>query len=416
MLKEQSATLNKSISAYKEDNKNPTTKSNTPYSRFLYAISNKETLDYYQRKFRHFLNYLEIDGNDISEQVDNLCKRITQEGKDSDWFRDTLIDYIAYQKSRVSGKEITAGTLRNYYKPIKLFCDMNDILVNWKIVNRGMPSPKRSGQDRTPTIAEIHSMMEFGDPRIKPIVLLMVSSGIRVGAWEYLKWKHVTPLYNQDKILLAAKLIVYVGEPEEYFTFITPEAYNALVKWMDFRKSYGERITGESWLMRDMWRTTDMDYVAKTGMAHEPIQLKAGGVRSLIHRVLFKQNIRPLLEQDQKRHEFKALHGFRKFYKTVCEQLMKPANIELLMGHNLGISQSYYKPTESQLLEDYLKDVNDLTIEKAFRLQQQVIILQKEKEEEITQLKKDQELTVDAYAALSDKVSKLIKEMELLKK
>lgn len=184
---------------------------------------------------------------------------------------------------------------------------------------------------------------------------------------------------------------------------------------MDFRKSYGERISGDSWLMRDMWRTTDMEYGAKTGMAHEPIQLKPGGVRSLIHRVLFKQNIRPLLEQDQKRHEFKALHGFRKFYKTVCEQLMKPANIELLMGHNLGISQSYYKPTESQLLEDYLKAVNDLTIEKAFRLQQQVTILQKEKNEEITQLKKDQDLTVDAYAALSDKVSKLIKEMELIK-
>lgn len=82
---------------------------------------------------------MEIDGKDISEQADNLCKRIKQEGKDSDWFRDTLIDYISYQKSRVSGKEITAGTLRNYYKPIKLFCDMNDILVNWKIVNRGMP-------------------------------------------------------------------------------------------------------------------------------------------------------------------------------------------------------------------------------------------------------------------------------------
>jgi len=59
-----------------------------------------------------------------------------------------------------------------------------------------MPSPKRAGQDRTPTIDEIHSIMEFSDVRIKPIVLLMVSSGIRVGAWGYLKRKHVTPLYN----------------------------------------------------------------------------------------------------------------------------------------------------------------------------------------------------------------------------
>jgi len=71
-----------------------------------------------------------MDGDDISEQANNLYIKIKKEGKESDWFRDTLIDYIAYQKSRVSGKEITAGTLRNYYKPIKLFCDMNDILVN----------------------------------------------------------------------------------------------------------------------------------------------------------------------------------------------------------------------------------------------------------------------------------------------
>ena len=80
---------------------------------------------------------MEMDGDNISTQADNLYNKIKQEGKDSEWFRDTLIDYIDYQKSRVSGKEITAGTLRNYYKPIKLFCDMNDILVNWKTCNQG---------------------------------------------------------------------------------------------------------------------------------------------------------------------------------------------------------------------------------------------------------------------------------------
>jgi hypothetical protein len=129
VLKEPPAQLNKSTPTCDTESKNKT-KSNTPYSRFLYAISNKQTLDYYQRKFCFFLSYLKIDGDDISEQANNLYIKIKQEGKDSAWFRDILIDYIAYQKSRVSGKEITAGTLRNYYKPIKLFCNMNDILVN----------------------------------------------------------------------------------------------------------------------------------------------------------------------------------------------------------------------------------------------------------------------------------------------
>lgn len=76
----------------------------------------------------------------------------------------------------------------------------------------------------------------------------MLSSGIRVGAWEELKWKHVTPIKDEKKgeNIIAAKLLVYPGDEEEYYTFITPEAWNYLKEWMDFRVFHGEIITGES--------------------------------------------------------------------------------------------------------------------------------------------------------------------------
>jgi hypothetical protein len=41
---------------------------------------------------------------------------------------------------------------------------------------------------------------------------------------------------------------------------------------------------------------------------------------------------------------------------------MKPINIELTMGHDIGVSASYYKPTEREVLEDYLNAVDLLTI------------------------------------------------------
>ena len=41
---------------------------------------------------------------------------------------------------------------------------------------------------------------------------------------------------------------------------------------------------------------------------------------------------------------------------------MKPINVEILLCHSVGISDSYYRPTANELLEGYLKAVPLLTI------------------------------------------------------
>ena len=45
---------------------------------------------------------------------------------------------------------------------------------------------------------------------------------------------------------------------------------------MDYRASYGERINGNSWLMRDIWQKTHNRYSHRIGLAVEPEQLKKG--------------------------------------------------------------------------------------------------------------------------------------------
>jgi hypothetical protein len=47
----------------------------------------------------------------------------------------------------------------------------------------------------------------------------MTSSGIRLGAWDYLRWGHIRPIENDESKVEAAKIIVYAQEDEEYFTF-----------------------------------------------------------------------------------------------------------------------------------------------------------------------------------------------------
>ena len=58
---------------------------------------------------------------------------------------------------------------------------------------------------------------------------------------------------NQRGKLLAARISVYAGEDDEYFTFLTPEAYLSLESWDEISSRCGEYVTKDSWLMRDLW-------------------------------------------------------------------------------------------------------------------------------------------------------------------
>ena len=42
-----------------------------------------------------------------------------------------------------------------------LFCDMNDILIPWKKITRGLPNGRRYADDRAPTIYEIIKIIQY---------------------------------------------------------------------------------------------------------------------------------------------------------------------------------------------------------------------------------------------------------------
>ncbi|CAN5780158.1 hypothetical protein BH23THE1_BH23THE1_26850 [soil metagenome] len=111
----------------------------------------------------------------------------------------------------------------------------------------GLPKERKYAEDRAPTVEEIQKLLEYPDRRIKSILLTMLSSGIRLAAWDDLKIKHIKPIKDEEGVIGAAKIIVYAGSDEQNYSFITPEAYSALNEWIEFRRVSGERITEEGW-------------------------------------------------------------------------------------------------------------------------------------------------------------------------
>jgi integrase len=397
--------------------------SSDPYSIFLYAMNSPVTRDRYTTRLDRFFSFIGIEGVTVEER----CLVFVQNAKkDNDWVFKSIINFLLVQKERVDRKEITGSTIRNYVKAIKLFTEMNEILISWKRITRGLPKGRKWADDRAPTIEEIRKIVEYPDRRIKPIVYTMVSSGIRLGAWDYLRWGHINPIYSNDD-LLAAKVLVYAGEEEQYFTFISPESYRALTNWMSFREKSGEKISGDSWIMRNLW---DNRITKGKGWATIPKKLKSSGVKALVENAIWTQGLRTKLPPGKRRHEFQADHGFRKFFKTHTEQVMKPINVEVLMSHSTGVSDSYYRPVEKDLLEDYLKAVDLLTINNdRIALQKQVAELTEkskeenyiikgklsEKEKEIQLLGQRDSVNTDAIAQLSDQMMKMMQEIEILK-
>jgi hypothetical protein len=86
------------------------------------------------------------------------------------WTSNHIIRFLQFQKERVENKEITAATLKNFIKSLKVFCDSADLDIPWKKITRGLPKGRQAANDRAPTLEEIQRLVEYPDRRIKAIV------------------------------------------------------------------------------------------------------------------------------------------------------------------------------------------------------------------------------------------------------
>jgi hypothetical protein len=199
----------------------------------------------------------------------------------------------------------------------------------------------------------------------------MCSSGMRIEGWNYLRWRNIKPIERNGQII-TAKIVIYEGDVEEYYSFITAETYFSIKDWMDYRKEAGESINGNSWIARDLWNFS-IRGSRVCGFATNPNKLSIKAIKSLINRALWAQGLRTKLPEGKRRHEFQEAHGFRKFFETQCTMAgLKREVINKLMNHSNGVLDSYIKPSEDMLLNEYLKAIDYLTINENFILQKEV--------------------------------------------
>lgn len=328
-----------------------------PLEEFQQAIQNPLTRKNYQNRLALFLDKIGVDGSTLQERARRFVLKSKEDS--GEWATFQITQYINFQKSRADKKEISESTIPNYFKPIKLFCVENNVLLNWKKIARRIPSGRKYANDRAPTIEEIKKILSYPDRRIKPAVLIMLSSGARVGMFDYLKYGDIVPIKNELDEVIAAKIKIYAGCKEEYQSFISPEAYEAVDQYVSFRKDHGENVTSNSPVLRDLFKP---DHLGR-GSVNAPKPFRSDLVRHLVDDALRASGIRSKgLEPGKRRYDFQPDHGFRKFFNTVCDRHMKTLYVEFLLGHDTGLKESYNRAQEDELLHEYLKAVPELTV------------------------------------------------------
>jgi integrase len=267
-------------------------------------------------------------------------------------FEEDFVKFIA-DVSKSSASSTTAF----WRDSLRRFLEINRVKgVDWDYVNQFIPKVRKSGQDRAPTLEEIRKVVTVADLRTKCLILLLTSSGARIGSIEYLCWRDIQEVELEGWKL--AKVTIYRGEPEEYDTFVSPESYEYLLKYKEVRERVGEVITSSSPV-----------FVREVNKRRfDQSKVRAVGVRTLKNQMgelLNQMKMREKLTdtKNYRSYEWKQCHSFRKFFKTRMEMSgVKPIITEMLMGHTIGVSGSYMKPTQEEMVSEYVKAVPNLTI------------------------------------------------------
>jgi hypothetical protein len=405
----------KVITTEEENTTNITTNSSTinsskAYFNFVNSINSPATRKTYEFAIKKYMQYYGL------QAIDELLLLATNNKETTEIIiEDKIINWLVALR-----ETIIYNTRHTYMSAILRFYEINDITLRRKRIAKFLGQEStRNTKDRAYTFEEIRKMLEHADIRSRPLVLLLLSSGMRIGAVSELRLRHLTKIPEPYNLY---KITVYENAREEYTTYSSPECAAAIDAYIAYRQEKGEKITPDAPLIRESFdkliKDTSDEFFGTTKKAPEPLAtrsigsilsnlLVAAGIVKIRSRVeqeqeqLQQNKIRESKKQYQQQQyhnsssgsERKAVHrahGFRKFFNTNLVRAKVNFTIkEKLLGHSIGLDDNYLRLNDEEVLQEYLKAVDLLTINNEHRLKRKVVELT-QKQDDIDLMKAEQ--------------------------
>jgi integrase len=343
------------------------------------GLKSPHTIKAYRISFEIFLKTTKVKNDDANLLALLDTKQNVIESK--------IIDHISYLKDI---RRLTYLSIKTHLSGIFHFFEINDYELNTKKIKRFMPAEDESdyyAKDRPYSVNEIEQILSKCDVRARACVLIMASTGMRIGG---LKDLQIGDLKKIDEFGLYMIWVYNRSRKDRYYTFTTPECAKAIDDYLAYRKRLGgEDVSKDkSPLIRDMFQLENYfkapKFVSVWTLLHifEDV-LKTSGVN------------RPSSGLGKSRYQRKRdvmrSHGFRKFFITQCDKANLNFTVrEYLSGHKLpNMDANYIRTTEEDRLAEYVKAIPLLTIDPTQRLRQENQELRKDYLAELGDLRHD---------------------------
>jgi integrase len=277
-----------------------------------------------------------------------------------------VLNYIIHLKKiakqsvgKAKRGEISVNSIKNYLCGIQSFLDFNEIMLNWKKIVKYSPEEVTNNL-RAYTRGEIAKLLSEADLRDRCLILLMSSTGIRVGAIKELKIKHLKKLQESNIGIFS---IYPQSKNSRYNALLTPECMAALDEYFEFRKRQHEKIIQESYIIRDKFAA-----FSKTTNRAKPLS----------EATINKQMKFLITKAGLPYEQLQPDHSLRKFFNTaLMNSDVAHSFKELLMGHSVKLDDVYYDKDNEistrKLVVEYMKAVDALTINEEYMLKKKIV-------------------------------------------
>ena len=184
---------------------------------------------------------------------------------------------------------------------------------------------------------------------------------------------------------------------DKYNTLITPECIAAIEAYLQYRKKQCEKITDDSYIIRDKFAT----FSKRTNRS-----------KPLSENTINKQMKHLLRKAGLSYEELQPDHGLRRFFNTALMNADVTYTFkELLMGHSVKLDDVYYDKnspkSQAKLLRQYSLAIDYLTINDENRLRKKVEVMKAERDE-IKMLKGRVQQKDDRVSVLESQMNSLI--------